>query len=377
MVRAPFRFDDVREATSAQRDLSRKQPRMPTLRRHERAIPDVPRHRVRHRAADGAAHGLVDGCVPHRCRAPCCLGSVASTTLIGLVVMSAIFGIGMAVFGVRIDGSVAGFAAIVLAFVILNASFGLLLAALGNDPDVTRGLAIFATLLLVMLGGAWVPSFVFPEWMQHATQFVPTRWAVDGLAAMTWRAWGLKPPFNRCCRCSVWPPQCSRWRCGGSGGTSRRRRAGRHCSNLQQELPNRPDLLHALEHRRVATCANSMPRTPGFRHMSSKVSRSSKSESAPRVSNTGSRPSSTRGKVHILQRALLETFRDAGVIAETPAAVLSLLDQRHRERAPGVVAHLAERAHPRAPPSRRTRNRQSAAPHRGTWRCCARGRPSG
>jgi ABC-2 type transport system permease protein len=118
--------------------------------------------------------------------------SVASSTIIGAVVMSAIFAIGMAVFGVRIDGSLAGFAAIVIAFVILNASFGLLLAALGNDPDVTRGLAIFATLLLVMLGGAWVPSFVFPEWMQQATQFVPTRWAVDGLAAMTWRGLGFE-----------------------------------------------------------------------------------------------------------------------------------------------------------------------------------------
>ena len=37
-------------------------------------------------------------------------------------------------------------------------------------------------LLLVMLGGAWVPSFVFPGWLQQASLVVPTRWAVDGLA---------------------------------------------------------------------------------------------------------------------------------------------------------------------------------------------------
>jgi ABC-2 type transport system permease protein len=32
-----------------------------------------------------------------------------------------------------------------------------------------------------------VPTFVFPEWLQTATLVVPTRWAIDGLAAMTWR----------------------------------------------------------------------------------------------------------------------------------------------------------------------------------------------
>ena len=40
---------------------------------------------------------------------------------------------------------------------------------------------------MVMLGGAWVPTFLFPAWMQRATLAVPTRWAVDGIEAMTWR----------------------------------------------------------------------------------------------------------------------------------------------------------------------------------------------
>jgi ABC-2 type transport system permease protein len=44
---------------------------------------------------------------------------------------------------------------------------------------------------MVMLGGAWVPTFVFPEWLQRLTVVMPTRWAVDGLDAMTWRGLGL------------------------------------------------------------------------------------------------------------------------------------------------------------------------------------------
>eukprot|EP01041_Mallomonas_annulata_P020825 gene20825-40730_t len=44
---------------------------------------------------------------------------------------------------------------------------------------------------MVMLGGAWVPSFIFPEWMQQVTLVIPTRWAVDGFDAVTWRGLGL------------------------------------------------------------------------------------------------------------------------------------------------------------------------------------------
>jgi ABC-2 type transport system permease protein len=121
------------------------------------------------------------------------LGSrIASCALIALIVFSGVYAVAFTVFGVRIEGSVAGFVAVLLAFSLLTASFGLLIAALGRTPEATRGLAILATLLMVMLGGAWVPSFIFPPWLQQASLFVPTHWAVEGLDAMTWR--GL--PFS-------------------------------------------------------------------------------------------------------------------------------------------------------------------------------------
>jgi len=44
---------------------------------------------------------------------------------------------------------------------------------------------------MVMLGGAWVPAFIFPDWLQRVTLVIPVRWAVDGLDAMTWRGLGL------------------------------------------------------------------------------------------------------------------------------------------------------------------------------------------
>ena len=121
------------------------------------------------------------------------LGSrIVSGAVIASIIFALIYAAAIVVFGVRIDGSIVGFIAVAIAFAILTSTFGLLIAALGRTPEATRGIAILATLLLVMLGGAWVPTFVFPEWLQSATLVVPTRWAIDGLEAMTWRGLGIE-----------------------------------------------------------------------------------------------------------------------------------------------------------------------------------------
>ena len=119
------------------------------------------------------------------------LARLISTALIGLFQFMLIYTAAIAVFKVRIGGSFIGFAAIAVALCLLNAAFGLMLAAIGRSAAATRGIAIMATLLLVMVGGAWVPSFVFPKWLQQVSLALPTRWAVDGLDAMTWRGLGL------------------------------------------------------------------------------------------------------------------------------------------------------------------------------------------
>ena len=121
------------------------------------------------------------------------LGSrIASCALIGLIVFVIVYAVAVAAFGVRISGSVPGFVAVLLAFSLLTSTFGLMISALGRTPEATRGLAILVTLLMVMLGGAWVPSFVFPPWLQTVSMWMPVHWAVDGLDAMTWRGLPLQ-----------------------------------------------------------------------------------------------------------------------------------------------------------------------------------------
>jgi ABC-2 type transport system permease protein len=121
------------------------------------------------------------------------LGSrIVSGSIIATILFVGIYAAAIIFFGVRIEGSLVGFTGVIIAFALLTSTFGLLIAAVGKTPEATRGIAIVVTLLLVMLSGAWVPAFIFPEWLQTATLVIPTRWAMDGLDGMTWRGLGIE-----------------------------------------------------------------------------------------------------------------------------------------------------------------------------------------
>ena len=121
------------------------------------------------------------------------LGSRAvSAAILAFLVVQVNFLFARLVFGVRVEGSMLGFLGVSAAFALMTAGFGMLVATLGKTPEATRGLSIFATLIVVMLSGAWIPMFLFPQWLQRLTLVVPTRWAMDGLEAMTWRGLGLE-----------------------------------------------------------------------------------------------------------------------------------------------------------------------------------------
>jgi ABC-2 type transport system permease protein len=120
------------------------------------------------------------------------LGSRAiSAAILAFLVVQVNFLFARLVFGVRVEGSMLGFLGVSAAFALMTAGFGMLVASLGKTPEATRGLSIFATLIVVMLGGAWIPMFLFPQWLQKLTVVVPTRWAMDGFEAMTWRGLSL------------------------------------------------------------------------------------------------------------------------------------------------------------------------------------------
>ncbi|WP_051972010.1 ABC transporter permease [Massilia sp. 9096] len=117
------------------------------------------------------------------------LARAASAVIIAFCLLCVIFVVATLAFGVHVS-SIPGFIGVAFGFGVLTAGFGLLIAAYGKTPEAARGIAMFVTLIMVMLGGAWVPTFLFPAWVQQLTLVVPTRWALTGLDAVTWRGLG-------------------------------------------------------------------------------------------------------------------------------------------------------------------------------------------
>ena len=120
------------------------------------------------------------------------LGAKAvSQSLLALAVLALLFTYGILVFHVKVLGSYAGFLLVAAAYTLTASAFGLLVAALGKTPQAARGLSVLAVLVMVLLGGSWMPMFLFPRWVQTLTLCLPTRWAVDGFEGATWRGLGF------------------------------------------------------------------------------------------------------------------------------------------------------------------------------------------
>ena len=120
-----------------------------------------------------------------------------STALIALAIVTVQFAVGVLGFGVRFSGSIPGFIFVASCYALTAATFGLLVAAVGRTPQAARGMSVLAVLVMVLLGGAWFPSFLFPGWLQKISFIFPTRWAVEGFEGATWRGQGFDAIFPK------------------------------------------------------------------------------------------------------------------------------------------------------------------------------------
>jgi ABC-2 type transport system permease protein len=125
---------------------------------------------------------------------------------VALALLCVMFGFALAVFGVRIANPLGFIGGDLL--LLLTASFGPLIAALADGAGGARDRGVF-TLIMVMLGGAWVASFMFPTGCSRP-RCAGAR-AIDGPDAMTWR--GLDGSGRRgdghcsaSASCSLMPP---------------------------------------------------------------------------------------------------------------------------------------------------------------------------
>ncbi|HWA84264.1 MAG TPA: ABC transporter permease [Fimbriimonadaceae bacterium] len=112
---------------------------------------------------------------------------IVSGAIRALSILIGVLGVGGLVFHLQLGSNLPGLFAIGIAASLMAAAFGMFVAALGRNEQQSRGLSIFVVLTMTMLGGAWFPSFLMPDWVQKISMVVPVKWAVDGFDAMTWR----------------------------------------------------------------------------------------------------------------------------------------------------------------------------------------------
>lgn len=109
------------------------------------------------------------------------------TSIVAIVSAALVYLVGMLVFKIAVLGSWLAFFANLTALSILVGGFSLLLAGVGRTEKQLSTFGTFAILIMSFAGGAMIPSFVMPEWLQYLGRLFPTYWVTDGLAAATWR----------------------------------------------------------------------------------------------------------------------------------------------------------------------------------------------
>jgi len=107
-------------------------------------------------------------------------GKLVPYFLIGLFQLAVLFGLGVAVFGMQIAGSVVALIVLTIALVACSMSFGLLVASFGGTEKQIGSIVPIVLLVMGLLGGCMFPRLIMPPVMQKIGLVVPHSWALDG-----------------------------------------------------------------------------------------------------------------------------------------------------------------------------------------------------
>jgi ABC-2 type transport system permease protein len=100
-------------------------------------------------------------------------------------------------FGVR-PTSMTNLALAGLSAAICFVGFMMLVAGLGKTEETAQGAAWAFLMPMTMLGGAMVPTFVMPAWMQSIGYVSPIRWAMLAIEGGVWRQFTLAEMVTPC-----------------------------------------------------------------------------------------------------------------------------------------------------------------------------------
>lgn len=113
-----------------------------------------------------------------------------------LVALNLLALVGALAFGLRPDWLL-----LQLAFLAGTACFTalmMLLALVGRSVRAANGFAWAVLMPLAMVGGAMIPLFAMPAWMQSVAMLSPVRWFIVAVEGATWRGFSLAEMLPAC-----------------------------------------------------------------------------------------------------------------------------------------------------------------------------------
>lgn len=120
------------------------------------------------------------------------LGAGASIAVVSLLATTVVFGVGMIVCDIHLRSGVLAFALVAIGQAAFVGAYALFLLGLADSEKQLDSIGTLVILFLCFIGGAWVPSFMLPSFLQGVGPLVPTRWILDGMAGATWRGLGIE-----------------------------------------------------------------------------------------------------------------------------------------------------------------------------------------
>ncbi|HEX2849277.1 MAG TPA: ABC transporter permease [Acidimicrobiales bacterium] len=112
------------------------------------------------------------------------VGKVVPAVLLCLVQQGVLFGSGFLVFGLRINGSLAGLFAVIVALAFALTAIGVLLAAVVKNEQQMNVIGNIGSMVLAGVSGALVPLSVLPGWARTVAPFTPQYWALRGFRSV-------------------------------------------------------------------------------------------------------------------------------------------------------------------------------------------------
>ncbi|MBA3962543.1 MAG: ABC transporter permease [Chthoniobacterales bacterium] len=106
--------------------------------------------------------------------------------LVGLVQLGALFTAGHFLFGIDITTNLGNLILICFAASSACVAFGMLLAAIAPTSTAANGMGTFLILTMSAIGGAWFPTSLMPEFIQHLSKLTIVYWSIEGFLQVLW-----------------------------------------------------------------------------------------------------------------------------------------------------------------------------------------------